>query len=123
LPVIQDGVRNIKRFECDQDVWDVVDLCENEAYETNLQGNDFDIVDSIITKMYFFACPNMFLREDHQKDIQRYLYCEEFGISPYPGSYGQQPYKWIQKSFLFKKAFGKQQKKVIDNGRKNTNKV
>ena len=123
-PVAQEGVRENIKFECDQDVWDIVGLCIEETKEFNESGQNFDIVNSLVSQIPFFACNNIFLDKKFQKDIQRYVYCEEFGISPYPGSYGEQPGRWIQKAFIFKKAFNKEQKKAIDNGRKqNTNKV
>ena len=40
---------------------------------------------------------------ENQKDIQRYIYCQDFNTQPYPGSYGEQPFKWIEKSFIIKR--------------------
>ena len=49
-----------------------------------------------------------------QKDIERYIYSEQFGISPYPGSYGEQPAKWVDRAFIIKSALAKKQKDQID---------
>ena len=53
-----------------------------------------------------------------QKDIERYIYSEQFGISPYPGSYGQQPAKLVDKAFIIKSTLAKKQKDQIDATRK-----
>lgn len=44
------------------------------------------------------------LKQESQKDISKYFYCKEFGISPYPGSYGEQPSRWIQKTSIINRA-------------------
>ena len=49
-----------------------------------------------------------------QKNIERYVYCEQFGISPYPGSYGEQPAKWVDRAFIIKNTLAKKQKDQID---------
>ena len=56
-----------------------------------------------MAQLPFFACRNIVLDEKAQKDIARYVYCSDFGISPYQGSYGDQPKKWINKCFVIKK--------------------
>ena len=56
-----------------------------------------------------------------QKDIERYVYCEQFGISPYSGSYGKQPAKWVDRAFIIKNTFAKKQKDVMDGKRNNIN--
>jgi len=59
-----------------------------------------------------------------QKDIQRYMYCEKFGVSPYSGDFGKQPCLWVDKVFIIKKAFANLEKNQIkkaktDGSRKN----
>ena len=71
--------------------------------------------------MPFFACMNVFMDNKIQKDIQRYIYCEKFGIPPYKGSYGEQPFRWVTRAFAIKAALAKKEKKEIENVRKNTN--
>ena len=53
-----------------------------------------------------------------QKDIQRYIYCEKFGISPYSGDYGKQPCLWVDKVFAIKKAFAKLESNQINKAKK-----
>ena len=56
-----------------------------------------------------------------QKDIERYIYSEQFSISPYPGSYGDQPAKWVDRAFIIKGALAKKQKDQIDAGNSRPN--
>lgn len=64
-----------------------------------------------MAQLPFFSCTNIVLDEKAQKDIARYIYCNDFGISPYQGSYGDQPKKWVDKSFLIKKLMNNQKPK------------
>ena len=56
-----------------------------------------------------------------QRDIERYIYCEQFNVQPYPGAYGDQPAKWVRRAFIIKGALAKKQKDQIDATRKNNN--
>ena len=101
---------------------DVVDLIIAETKEVNEEGGkEFDIAQSVVSQMPFFACINVFMDNKIQKDIQRYIYCEKFGIPPYKGSYGEQPFRWVTRAFAIKAALAKKEKKEIENVRKNTN--
>ena len=101
---------------------DVVDLIIAETKEVNEKGGkEFDIAQSVVSQMPFFACMNVFMDNKIQKDIQRYIYCEKFGIPPYKGSYGEQPFRWVTRAFAIKAALAKKEKKEIENVRKNTN--
>tara|TARA_R100000808_G_scaffold22905_1_gene50206 strand:+ start:2123 stop:2338 length:216 start_codon:yes stop_codon:yes gene_type:complete len=66
-----------------------------------------------------FCCKNILQSKEIQKDIERYIYCEQFGVSPYSGSYGDQPAKWVDRAFIIKHAFAKKQRNQIDGTRKN----
>ena len=70
--------------------------------------------------MPFFACPTSLLDSDHQKDIKRYIYCSDFGVPPYSGGFGEQPARWVEKSFIINNAFAKKEialrEKVKNNG-------
>ena len=93
----------------------MVDLLIEETRNINeMKGKGFDIPKSIMAQLPFFSCKNIVLNEKAQKDIARYIYCSDFGISPYQGSYGNQPARWIEKSFLLKKIMNNQ--KTEDNG-------
>ena len=52
-----------------------------------------------------------------ERDIQRYVYCDNFNTQPYPGSYGQQPARWVQKSFIIKSEMNKATNKAIKDGK------
>ena len=71
--------------------------------------------------MPFFCCKNVIHDREMQKDIERYIYSEQFSISPYPGSYGEQPAKWVDRAFIIKNTLAKKQKDDIDGARKNNN--
>ena len=93
----------------------MVDLLIEETRNINeMKGKGFDIPKSIMAQLPFFSCKNIVLNEKAQKDIARYIYCSDFGISPYQGSYGNQPARWIEKSFLLKKIMNNQ--KTEGNG-------
>ena len=104
-----------------QDVWDVVDLLIEEVKHFNNEGKSFDVGRSINAQLPFFSCLNVLYDKSIQKDIERYMYCQQFGISPYPGNYGNQPYRWVHRSFLIKNAIAKKEKEVIDGSRKDNN--
>ena len=122
IPLLIDGVRETRTFTCNEDVWEVIDLLIDETTEVNLEGGDFDVTQSVDVQIPFFACRNSVLSKDIQQDIRRYVYCTEFGVSPYSGSFGNQPSKWVEKSFIIKSAFAKKEKalreKVTNNASK-----
>ena len=88
-------------------------------HENNKKGKEFDVSQSINAQLPFFSCMNHVIDKKTQRDIQRYLYCKELGISPYKGSYGEQPAKWVDKFFLIKRALAKKEKIQIEKSRKN----
>ena len=120
LPVMVDGQYETRIFSCEQDVWEVVDLIIEETKDMNEQtGKSFSPSSSVKSQLPFFACNNIIYSKQFQKDIERYIYCDNFKISAYPGSYGEQPALWVQKSFIIKKAINKVQNKAIENGKHN----
>ena len=46
------------------------------------------------------------------------MYCSEFDVPPFKGSYGEQPSLWTQKAFIIKNALAKRQKNLIDKTKK-----
>tara|TARA_B100000519_G_scaffold193199_1_gene195495 strand:- start:1720 stop:1872 length:153 start_codon:yes stop_codon:yes gene_type:complete len=48
-----------------------------------------------------------------------YLYCKEFGIAPYPGTYADQPADWIKNVFLIKSAINKKEKEQYAKAKNN----
>tara|TARA_Y100000310_G_scaffold238135_1_gene241486 strand:- start:256 stop:471 length:216 start_codon:yes stop_codon:yes gene_type:complete len=69
----------------------------------------------------FFCCRNVTHDKEIQRDIARYAYCEQFNVPPYPGSYGEQPAKWVRRAFIIKNTLAKKQKDQLDATRKNNN--
>lgn len=103
---------------------DVVDLIIAETKEVNEKGGkEFDIAQSVVSQMPFFACMNVFMDNKIQRDIQRYLYCEKFNVSPYEGDYNKQPAEWIRKVFLIRNALAKKEKKEINNVKQHNSKI
>ena len=113
-----DGVYENRTFTCEEDVWEVIRLIIGETKEMSDKDNrDFSTSASIKIQLPFFACNNIIYDRNIQRDIQKYLYCENFKTKPYPGSYGSQPARWVQKSFIIKKAINDIQEKAIENGK------
>ena len=118
MPILIDGVRETRVFTCEDDVWDVIDLLIEEVYENNEKGKEFDLAKSINAQLPFFTCKNIILDKGIQKDIQRYLYCNECNVPPYKGDYGEQPALWVDKYFLIKKALAKRENTMINKSKK-----
>ena len=122
MPITIDGKRETRLFESKEDVWDVIDLLIDETKEFNeQQGKEFDLCQSILSQLPFFGCPNVLMDRSIHKDVERYLYCEKFGLPPYKGAYGEQPYKWVNRAFAIKSAIAKKEKKEIDGARSKQN--
>ena len=68
-----------------------------------------------MAQLPFFACKRIILDAKMQKDISRYIYCTELGISPYPGDYSMQPQRWIDKFFIIKSTINDAIKKEAKN--------
>ena len=99
-----------------QDVWDVVDLLIEEVKHFNNEGKGFDVSRSIDAQLPFFTCKNLFHSKENQRDIQRYIYCQDFNTQPYPGGYGEQPILWVEKAFIIKSVLAKLNKDKIEDG-------
>ena len=118
IPILIDGIREIRTFACKDDVWDVIDLLIEEVYENNQKGKEFDVAESVNAQLPFFTCNNIIYDKDIQKDIQRYLYCKECNVPPYKGDYGEQPALWVEKYFIIKKALAKKENTMINKAKK-----
>ena len=118
VPVLIDGKRERRTFTCEEDVHDVIKLLIKETEDFNNEGKSFDVALSVSKQLPFFSCMNILYNQEAQKDIEKYIYCKEFGISPYPGSFGEQPKRWIDRMFIIKKAFAKREQSMIDKQNK-----
>ncbi len=109
-------------FTCDEDIWDVVKLLIAETKETNEKmGKSFDIPSSISQQLPFFSCMNIVLNKEYQKDISQYLYCKEFNTSPFEGSYGDQPHRWINRVNIIKVAMFKREDRMQKKAQRKAN--
>ena len=117
IPILIDGKYETRIFTSKKDIDSVIKLLINEVREINKEGKDFNIAESIVKQLPFFACTNSLLDKQSQKDISRYVYSESFGISPYKGSYGEQPSKWVEKSFLIKSIIERKKTKAMNYGK------
>ena len=116
IPVLIEGKYETRYFTSRSDVMSVIDLIVKETQEENQKGSSFSIVDSVMSQLPFFACPNVLLDSQAQQDIARFMYSRQFNTSPYKGSYGEQPKKWIEKSFILNNLIERQKSKAMKNG-------
>ena len=76
--------------------------CLKVVKHNKKHNKKFEIHQSILSHIPFFTCSNHFLDKNLQRDIQRYNYCTKMKVSPYGGSYGNQPKKWIDMQYYRK---------------------
>ena len=108
------------RFENDDDVWSIVDLIVHETMQMNKdEGKDFDVAQSIKSQLPWFACRKAIYSSECQNDVERYIYCKEFGVSPYQGSFEDHPSEWIKKVFIIKSAISKREKEAYAKAKNN----
>ena len=117
IPILIDGKYETRMFTSNKDVEAIMELLVDEVKENNAKGSSFNIAESVVKQLPFFACPNVLLNSQAQKDISRYVYSQQFGISPYKGTYGEQPYKWVEKSFLIKSIIERKKSEAMNNGK------
>lgn len=117
IPILIDGKYETRMFTSKSDVTEVMELLVDEVKQSNHKGNSFNIAESVVKQLPFFACPNVLLDAQSQKDISRYIYSQQFGISPYKGTYGEQPHKWVEKSFLIKNTIERKKVEATNNGK------
>ena len=89
----------------------------------NSKGNTDEVV-AIHEQIPFFCCPNVLINDKHQRDIEKYIYCNETGTQPFKGAYGDTLKTWIDKFFIIKNTltkrnnyFQKQHQKKLDGGK------
>ena len=116
IPILIDGKYETRAFTSDDEVWDVIRLLIDETQEHINEGSNLHIAESVMAQLPFFACGNMMIDNNAQKDITRFMYARQFKISPYRGSYGEQPKKWVEKSFILNNLIERRKAKVIKDG-------
>ncbi len=116
IPVLIEGKYETRTFTSKDDVWGVIDLIIAETKEENEKGSSFNIASSVMAQLPFFACSNVIMDQKAQKDISRFMYVRSFNVPAYNGSYGEQPKKWVEKSFLLNNLIERQKAKAIKDG-------
>ena len=117
IPILIDRKYEVRTFTSDEEVWDVIRLLIDETKENIKEGSNLHIAESVMAQLPFFSCSNMLMDANAQKDITRFMYARQFNISPYKGSYGEQPKKWIDKTFLLTHLLERQKLKAMKNGK------
>ena len=117
IPVLIDGKYTTRMFTSNNDVNDVIELLIDEVKQNNKEGGNFNIAESVVKQLPFFACSNVLINSESQKDISRYIYSQQFGISPHKGTYGEQPHKWVEKSFIIKNVIERKKAEAMKNGK------
>jgi hypothetical protein len=107
------GSKN-KLFKSVEDVKESIKELINEVKYFNEKGKKFDVATNVAKQLPFFCCSNYVINKEYQRDIQRYIYCNETKIPAYNRDYGNQPFKWVQKYFILKNAFANQEKNLIE---------
>ena len=116
IPILIEGKYKTRTFTSSDEVWDVIRLLIDETKQHIKEGSTLHIAESVMAQLPFFACTNIMLDENAQKDISRFMYARQFKISPHKGSYGEQPKKWVEKSFMLTHIIERQKAKAIKNG-------
>ena len=116
IPILIDGKYETRTFTSDDEVWNIIRLLIDETKQHIKEGSNLHIAESVMAQLPFFACSNMIMDTKAQKDIARFMYARQFKISPYKGSYGEQPKKWVEKSFMINHIIERQKAKVVKNG-------
>ena len=117
IPILIDGKYQTRMFTSSSDVEKIMELLVDEVKQSNKEGSNFNIAESVVKQLPFFACPNVIINAQAQKDISRYIYSQQFGRSPYKGTYGEQPHKWVEKSFLIKNVIERKKAEAMNNGK------
>ena len=122
IPIKIDGMkREIRLFRCKEDVQDVIKLLIKETEENNSKGKSFDVGLSVSKQLPFFSCMNILYDKDAQKYVEKYVYCQDFNVAPYDGNFGDQPKKWVDRSFIIKKALAKREESMINKQKEGMN--
>ena len=116
IPILIEGKYETRTFTSNDEVWNVIRLLIDETEENIKEGSNLHIAESVMAQLPFFACSSMIMDAEAQKDISRFMYARQFNISPYKGSYGEQPKKWIDKTFLLTHLLERQKSKAMKNG-------
>ena len=96
----------------DDELWDYIWKLKEESEFVSKTGNSLDILNNIYEQLPFFVCNNKILDKECQKDISKYVYCNDTKTPPYSGSYQDTPSMWIDKYYRIKNAIMLREKKL-----------
>ena len=100
-----------------EDVWGLINKLSQESKEMpHSTGNS--VLKDVYYQLPFFSCQNKFMSQEYQKDIGKYLYCQDTKTPPHPGSFGNIPAIWKEKHFLIKQAINILQQEKRDEKKK-----
>ncbi len=103
-------------FESMEDIWEYIMELKNEASELSNSNNI--LLKDVFYQIPFFSCNNIYIDDGFQKDISKYLYCQDTKTPPYPGSYGSTPAIWKEKHFAIKQAMSILNQEVMKQAKK-----
>ena len=115
--IISDDKGKQIEFKDVSDVWDYIILLKEESENQKKQGSLFTTLNNVFEQLPFFCCINNILDENSQKDIAKYLYCNDTNTPPYSGCYGDTPVSWIEKYFLIKSTLEMRNKKLMEKNK------
>jgi hypothetical protein len=119
LPVKTKNGFELREFRSSKDVWNVIDLIIDETKHLNeTEKKGYDVNQNVVAQLPFFACVNNVTENSYTNLINQYIYCTETGVPAYPGSYGDQPVRWLQYFFIIKNAMAKKAKKIAEKANK-----
>ena len=72
---------------------------------------------NIYEQLPFFCCYNNIINDDCQKDIAKYIYCDDTKVQAYSGCYGDIPTSWVEKHFIIKSALKMINKKLMEKNK------
>lgn len=87
-----------------KDIWNYILKLKEESFYISKTKSWNSMIKDVFHQIPFFTCTNHFISEKNQKDISKYLYCEDTKTPPNPGAYGDTPSIWKEKHFLIKGA-------------------
>tara|TARA_R110002096_G_scaffold434394_2_gene655826 strand:- start:2894 stop:3286 length:393 start_codon:yes stop_codon:yes gene_type:complete len=118
IPISIDRKYPTKVINKKEDIDEIVQMLIDDFKN---QGDDNLLCANISSQLPFFCCSNTFLSDSSQRDIARYQYSKDYSISPYPGSYGEQPLLWKEKHFLIQIAKNYMEEKAMKDKQKGNN--
>lgn len=93
-------------------------------YDESLEvfkGNSDNAIKSVLEQLPFFCNQAILIDESYQKDIEKYLYCNETSTPAYSGTYNDTPKLWVDKYYVIKRALAVRQQVLKEQVKDNRN--